>query len=78
MSRRESLEIQMNPSFAQPSQPSLVSALMDDRINEATEMRLAAAAPAAELDKPYRFRRFLAAAPKRPRTRPIAAAPQSN
>lgn len=68
----------MNPSFIQPSQPNLVSAHMDDRMRDAAEMRLASAAASTELDKPHRFRRFLAVVPSRPRTRPVTAAPQGN
>ena len=73
------VEDQMNPSLTDPSKPNLVSALMDDRIREATEARLASSVASSELDTPHRFRRFLTAAtPNRPRARAVAPAPQIN
>jgi hypothetical protein len=58
----------MNPILAIPEAPTLVSALMEERAREAAELRLAAQLPpAAELDTPHRFRRFLGFAAKRSR-----------
>lgn len=55
----------MNPSLLNPTSPNLVSALMDDRLREAAETRLAAEAMVTDVDTPHRFRRFLMAPAKR-------------
>ena len=55
----------MNPSLLNPTSPSLVSALMDDRRREAAETRLAAQLPVTDGDTPHRFRRFLLTPAKR-------------
>jgi hypothetical protein len=49
----------VNPGLASPSEPSLVTALLLDRMREAEESRRAAAARPAGAKATYRFRRFL-------------------
>lgn len=53
----------MNPNLVSPQSPNLVTALMEDRMREADQLRMAAnLPPAAEMDTPHRFKRLLAAA----------------
>ena len=49
----------MNPAFSSPTSPNLVSAIIDDRIREAAEIRLAAEVPVPDMETSHRFRRFL-------------------
>lgn len=68
----------MNPTFSSPTNQSLVSAIMDDRIRETAEIRLAAEAPVTDIENPHRFRRFLInPATRSPRARSAAAASPS-
>lgn len=58
----------MNPNAISPQSPNLVTAVMDDRMREAAQMRLANnVSPAGEMDTPHRFKRFLVAATHSPR-----------
>ena len=58
----------MNPTAVSPQSPNLVTAIMEDRMREAAQMRLANhLPPAPEMDTPHRFRRFLVAATRSPR-----------
>jgi hypothetical protein len=67
----------MNPTMTAPAISNLVTCLMDDRMAEASERRLAAELPPAEPGSPYRFRRFLAdGARRRPRAARPAPIPQ--
>ena len=51
----------MNPNVTSPQSPNLVTALMDERMREAAQMRLANnLSPTAEMDTPHRFTRYLA------------------
>ena len=67
----------MNPTMTAPTIPNLVTCLMDDRMAEASERRLAAELPPAEPGSRYRFRRFLTdSARRRPRGARQAPIPQ--
>jgi len=58
----------MNPNPVSPQSPNLVTALMEDRMREAAQMRLAhELPPVAEMETPHRFKRFLLAATRSPR-----------
>ena len=53
----------MNPTPISPQSPNLVTALMEERMQEAAELRLAnKLPPVAEMETPHRFKRFLLAA----------------
>ena len=53
----------MNPTLVSPQSPNLVTALVEDRMREAAELRLSSELPpVAEMDTPHRFKRFLLAA----------------
>lgn len=69
----------MNPSLLNPTSPNLVSALMDDRLREAAETRLAAQVQVIDVDTPHRFRRFLLTPAKRSsQNRSVAATSPSS
>jgi hypothetical protein len=69
----------MNLSLLNSTSPNLVSALMDDRIREAAEARLAAEVVVTDVDTPHRFRRFLLTPAKHSsQTRGVAAASPSS
>lgn len=60
---RSDKDAAMNPNFTSPHSPSFVSALMEERMQEAADRRLATSlSPAAEMETPHRFRRFLVTA----------------
>jgi hypothetical protein len=65
----------MIPAATYLPHPNLVSALMDDRIREVAETRLAAEVRTTP-NTPHRFRRFLTdSAQRRPRAVRLTAAP---
>ena len=69
----------MNPSLLNPASPNLVSALMDDRLREAAETRLAAQVAVTDVDTPHRVRRFLLNPAKRSsQTRGVAVTSPSS
>lgn len=65
----------MNPTFSSPTSRNLVSAIMDDRIRETAEIRLATEVPVTDMETSHRFRRFLVNRASRPsQTRGVATA----